>query len=252
MFADLLPLEHVLIALAAVRLRASLALLAACLLGFALQGAATHEQLRKQQGGRPMFEAERVPNDTQLLFMDTDHGFNLAFGAVADRVVARSRGDAYDRALWEHLGRPQAAVYDFDLDGLRAPRVVPFSPVSDWRFEAESMWPASSVRGGWIEPEYVADVCASKRRVLRLHPTAQQRLELQLELWVPAAGRYRVEVLGSGKIDVAGLETHWSRLDGSCPGWASAESALPPGALRLRVYTREEAVLDAFELVPVP
>lgn len=250
MFADVLPLEHILIAVAAVRLRAVSALLAVALLGFALQGAATHQQLRQQQGGRPMFEPGRVPNDVQLLFMDTDHGFNLAFGADERRVVARLRGDAHDRALWEHLGRPNAAVYDFDLNGTREPRLMPFAPGENWRFEAESAWPAASVRGGWIEPVYVLDACSSQGRVLHLHPTPSERLHLQVELWVPLAGAYRLEVAGRGQLEFSGLDTRWTAWSKECSGYQSEVLTLPAGALHLEVNARGEAVLDAFELVP--
>lgn len=252
MFADVLPLEHVLIALGAVRLRAVTAAVAATLLGFALHGAASHQQLRQQQGGRPMFEPERVPDDVELLFMDTDHGFNLAFGSNERRVVARARADAYDRALWEHLGRPKTAVYDFDLNAKRPARLVPFIPSTYWRFEAESAWPASWIRGGWIEPVYVLDACTSEGRLLQLHPSASERLALQVELWVPAAGRYRIDVGGRGPIEFAGIDTHWTAWSRQCPGWQSDVVTLAAGALRLTVNTGTEAVLDAFELVPMP
>ena len=54
-----------------------------------------------------------------LVFVDTDHGFNLGFDpskvdASSAIVVARRRADSNDRLLWESLGRPAAFHYLYD------------------------------------------------------------------------------------------------------------------------------------------
>lgn len=257
MFADVLPLEHVLMGWAAAQLGCARWLPTLLLSGFAFNASAVHGALKRSQGGRPMFESKRVPDQTRLLFMDTDHGFNLAFDPdpKAKLRVARLRGDAYDRALWEHLGRPPASVYAFDLDGRLEPSVHAFVPVKDWRFEAESAWPVLGLKGGWVEPVFSLEPCVSRGRELALHPTSlaeSASLELEVELWVPKPGAYRLQVLGDQSLEITRPVSAWRPEPGVCASQTSGVLSLPLGALHVSLRTRSEAKLDALELIAAP
>ena len=178
LFADLLPLEHVLLAMAIVRLDWVAVALPFSLLGFALHASFAHRSLAERDGGRPMFE-EAVLTQAGiahgLVFVDTDHGFNLGhdpgrFDAERHVVVARYEHDAHDFLLWERLGRPASYRYSFSASGPRGhAEVVPYTP-QQWpfRFEAETEWPPLSVDGGFVQPDF--SPCASGGRGLRLHP----------------------------------------------------------------------------------
>jgi hypothetical protein len=145
-YADVLPVEHALLALGLVAVaaridlaRKTVALIAAALVGFAVHAANGHVALANRDGGRPMFEPDRVADagvTRGLLFIDTDHGWNLAHDPAAASasassgrdtgeglVVARLRNDDHDRLLAEVLGRP-AYVYRFDP----APPAAPLGP----------------------------------------------------------------------------------------------------------------------------
>ena len=151
-FADVLPLEHALMAIgvaivargAAEVARGGAATLALSLLGFAVHAAYDHEQLRARDGGHPMFDREVLasrsldvtpkdgsPPPAALVFFETDHGFALAHDPeTADRaawaleqggkpsgvIVARLRSDDHDRVLYERLGRPSSWIYRFVPD----------------------------------------------------------------------------------------------------------------------------------------
>jgi hypothetical protein len=204
-YADVLPIEHALVALGvlvlAVRLdvvRKALGVLALATAGFAVHAAFGHEALANRDGGRPMFEPDVLAKagfTHGLLFVDTDHAFNLAHDpdALLDRdatehtIVARLRLDDHDRMLDRSLGMPEAYVYRFKNDTsyssvadlTRPPRSIgvlePFvsPPYNDgsWRFEAESDWPPLDQRGGWAEPIWATTTCASNGRALALHMT---------------------------------------------------------------------------------
>ncbi|MET0414019.1 MAG: hypothetical protein ABW217_22105, partial [Polyangiaceae bacterium] len=112
MFADVLPLEHLLLAawLAPLPWRSLAGPLA--LAGFALQTAYDHALLGAREGGRPYFEPrvlEAAGVRRGLVFVPSDHGFNLghepASGVRALELV-RWRGDGHDRVTWEQRGKP--------------------------------------------------------------------------------------------------------------------------------------------------
>src|SRR5205807_281589 len=80
LFADVLPLEHVLLAIALVRLEWTWVALPLCLVGFAVHASFSHRSLAERDGGKPMFEASMLAHEGVshgLVFVDTDHGFNL-------------------------------------------------------------------------------------------------------------------------------------------------------------------------------
>jgi hypothetical protein len=185
LYADVLPLEHTLIALGALAIAARLrrprwagVIVAAALLGFVVRARTDHAQLRDREGGRPMFEPAVVAAagaSDALLFFDTDHGFNLAFDPGASPGAARLRGDALDAMVWEARGRPRALHYRFDVPdggGTAVVSLVTIDP-SEWMppetIEGESLWPAAVQRRAWALPEHAGGTCASAGRWLRVH-----------------------------------------------------------------------------------
>ncbi len=182
MFADVLPLEHALAALGAARVAASHSArrvsldaprtgglaVALSLFGFAVSTGAEHAQLRDRDGGRPMFEPRLAPRET-LLFVGTDHGFNLA-AAYAPGAVARHHGDALDRLAWEARGRPPALLYQYESGATLAPLAFDPSPTDllPLVIEGESLWPPLRQDGAWAWPSYDVPECSSSRRALLL------------------------------------------------------------------------------------
>jgi hypothetical protein len=127
-----------------------------------------------------MFEASRLgpaPSGGLLVFLSTDHGFNLAFDPApgASSVIARRyHGDALDRLAWEALGRPPSVRYELDIresPGVSVPHVVPlaFPDVGPVVIEGESLWPPRAQTGGWALPEWASGTCASASRWLGVH-----------------------------------------------------------------------------------
>ncbi len=191
LFADVLPLEHVLLAIAVVRLRWSAIAVPLSLAGFALHASFSHRALADREGGRPMFEARELSRagvDHGLVFVDTDHGFNLGhepgqFDAQRGLVIARYEHDAHDWLLWNRLARPLSYRYQYNASSsVPLAQLVPYVPAGDpLRFEAEAEWPPLAVHGGWAQPDFFP--CASGGRGLALHPTepaAGMSIELEL------------------------------------------------------------------------
>jgi hypothetical protein len=197
-FADLLPIEHVLLAIALARLRITRFALPLALAGFALHTSAQHRSLRDREGGRPMFEPRELARagiQRGLVFVETDHGFALGFdpGVVSPSngvVIARRRHDDLDSLLWQGLGRPPTYCYEYAPSGRSAhPHVEPCSPLPTGdviRLEGESLWPPTDVRDGWSHPDFLPNACVSRGRGLRLHPNAD---DMTIETALPSVGR---------------------------------------------------------------
>jgi hypothetical protein len=204
LFADVLPLEHVLLAIAVVRLGWTLIGLPLSLVGFALHASFSHRSLAERDLGQPLFDArvlERKGIDHGLVLVDTDHAFNLGHvpgerDAQRHVVVARFHGDAHDRLLWLSLGRPPTYVYEVVPRAARSvTNVYESVPAESPRFEAEAEWPPLAVWGGWVEPVHFG--CGSDNRGLRLHPLgpgAGSAVGLTLELAALGAGPHTVRV----------------------------------------------------------
>lgn len=218
MLADVLPLEHALVGLALAtmgprrgfecwrepdlwsrRLRRTLGVMA---LGFAVGVGADHEALRDREGGRPMFlledlrAAATVP---ELVFVDTDHGFDLAYRAGA--LVARRRGDDLDRLVWEAHGRPAAVDHRYGLGGglvTLTPRTFDPRPTSTLplRLEGESLWPPLEQAAGWAWPTWRVPPCASAQWGLELR--GQGAASVAVALPRAARGRHVVPVVAVG------------------------------------------------------
>jgi hypothetical protein len=202
-YADVLPLEHALIAWALVRLGVARFGAGVALIGFAVHTSHDHRQLADREGGRPMFERKLVADlgvSRGLVFVSTDHGFNLGFDPRSlDRrdglFVARRRYDAHDFVLWDALGRPDAYDYSYDPSGSLGVKLTRFTPdvPGALRFEAESEWPPLSVSGGSVVPAFLP--CASRGRALWLTPSSGERVTARLEV-PPMTGQRRRIGLG--------------------------------------------------------
>ena len=196
-YAEALPFEHVLVAWCLERLRIARFAPAIALGGFALHASFSHRALSEREGGRPMFEPsvlERAGVQRGLVFVTTDHGFNLGHRPEArDLVVARLRSDAHDWWLHEALGRPPAYRYVYDpwSPGSSA-TLEPYLPPRSARFEAEAEWPPFSVRGGWAHPDFPGADCRSGTAALRLVPSGSTAVTVTLEAIAPAEGPHRV------------------------------------------------------------
>ena len=224
LFADVLPLEHVLVALAVARLvsaprylRAAFTVLGLALAGFAVHAAFEHVKLADRDGGRPMFEPDllaRANVTSGLVFVDTDHGFALGHDPEAriknGVVVARLRNDDRDRMLFDALDHPPTFLYKFEIpppgtpavpggppEGQAVPVVVPWAPpasAESLRFEAEADWPVLAQSRGVAMPVFT-DTCASGSRGLMLLPTPLAgHAAATLTVPVPQAGRYSIAV----------------------------------------------------------
>lgn len=215
LFADILPLEHALVAVGLARAawatfeQRALSVLGASLVLFGVHAVHGHLALRARDGGRPMFDADdlaRAGVQKGLVFVDTDHGFALGHEPGANGangiVVARRRDDAHDRLLWERLAEPPSFAYFHAPEGDLA-TVRPFVPAAaqdaagheSWRFEAESDWPPLAQSGGWAWPRWESGSCASGGRVLELVPAASTLAVVRatLSLPVPRAATWQVE-----------------------------------------------------------
>lgn len=209
-YADILPLEHVLAALAVTRFaeraldprsqrRRVAALLALVPLGFFVRGRFEHEALRDREGGRPMFESWRLPQvqGPAILFMDTDHGFNLAFdpdnpsSASTSKPwsVVRYRGDALDLFAWQARGTPTAYRYFFPLGPNDSNvRVEPYAidPRAPLVIEAENLWPPIAQENGYALMPWPNAPCASARRWLVVTPVSSDK-PASVTLGLPAS-----------------------------------------------------------------
>jgi hypothetical protein len=207
-YADILPVEHALIAIALVVFASRVsysrcvgAFVALALAGFALHSVRAQIALADRDGGAPMYEPDvpRAANITHgVVFFDTDHGFDLAYEPGVDPqkglLAARFRDDDHDRLLLDHLGRPPA--YQYKFEGEKS-SIVPWSPSrtddSYWSFESEADWPPLAQSGGWAIPQWMHAACASKKRVLTLFPDGlKHAAEAVIALDVPYPGKWSV------------------------------------------------------------
>jgi hypothetical protein len=271
-YADVLPLEHALVAFALVRTKLARFAPAAALIGFSLHAVHEHEALAEREGGAPMFSANALGNVKQgLVFVRTDHGFLLGFDpksrdARRGIVVARERGDAHDRVLWEGLGKPPAYRYDYDVDR-GTTRVSPFRPdEAALRYEAESEWPPLAIHSGWAHPDFRS--CLSRGQGLHLRTDSKgthvsdDDADTEIEFVAPTRGRYSVSIgwladprteltvtIGGKRYDLAG-----SRLGEGRAGGCFAAPALEAdfsGPVRARFTAVEDVIVDYVELTPL-
>ncbi|HEY8090536.1 MAG TPA: hypothetical protein VIF09_21895 [Polyangiaceae bacterium] len=186
LLAPVIPLEHVLIAMALWRLapaqlgRAAIVTFGLSLAGFAVHAASDHEKLAASDLGRPRYEPDvaREANVTHgLLFFEDDQGFELAFdpGVNASHGIqaARLRNDDHDRLLYDSLGHP--AIHRYSTTSASA-AVTYWTPPGagreDWRFESESDWPPAAVWNGHADAIEATASCVSEGRAIELVPAS--------------------------------------------------------------------------------
>jgi hypothetical protein len=274
LFADVLPLEHVLIAVGVAlvleRTRrprrrthfafASALVCATSMFGFAFHTSYEHVRLRDREGGRPFFEPTvlaRAKVDRGLLFVGTDHAFNLAYDprasdASRDVVVAREFGDERDRLVWERLGRPLAHRYVFDGREASKPAVVPWAPGAEphpYRFEAEAEWPPLEQSGGYFEPVFAQGTCAWGGRLLAVRASTDRPFQGTISFPVPFAGRFRVGVHVASKGEVVARFALQQR--GIDPPLATWSFTPPRRDLMCATLSEEEVNLSGLGLLEV-
>jgi hypothetical protein len=271
-YADVLPLEHALVALALVRTNLSRFAPAAALAGFSLHAVHEHEALAEREGGAPMFSPGALGSVKHgLVFVRTDHGFLLGFDPESRDprraiVVARERGDAHDRVLWEHLGRPPTYRYDYDVER-GTTRVSPVRPdEAALRYEGESEWPPLAVPSGWAHPDFRS--CLSRGQGLHLRADNGRTLRsnsdaiVEIELVAPTPGRYAVSVgwladprtpltviIAGKRHDLTSSRLGEPRV-GACFA-AQAFEADFSGPARARFDARGDLIIDYVELTPL-
>lgn len=254
-YADVLPLEHGLIALALVQLGLERFAPAGLLLGFALSTVHAHSALADREGGRPMFQPRELASIRKgLVFVKTDHGFALGHDPKQHDpqrglVVARGFGDAHDRLLWERLGRPPSFLYDYSVETGRT-RVTAYSPrAATFRWEAEAEWPPLAVTAGWAHPDFRP--CLSEGRGLHLRPTPV--VAVDLELGAPKTDDYGVTLgwladPGSALVvTLAGRSVRVVHGPAGCERTALGSFRLGP-TNRIGVRTETDTHLDYLEL----
>lgn len=256
LFVDVLPLEQVLLGVALQQSSFARYLPSACCLGFALWGSAEHAALATREGGRPMFEKQVWDrNETQngLVFVTTDHGFNLGFdpGVMSNAGssglhVARMRNDGFDAATWTSLGKPPAFIYRFDpsLPDPAHPSIEAYQPPNLQSFSGTSLW-ASPVTGGSTIPVH-------NPAGLRLIPRTQHTLELHVELPVSHDDQYELELqLANPRpstLQVLGWDLVGERRSNNTEILRFGPRFLHAGATSLRLRTKSEATLTRVSL----
>ncbi|HYQ18665.1 MAG TPA: hypothetical protein VEQ58_22980 [Polyangiaceae bacterium] len=257
---EAIPFCQILVARAAWDLRLGWLSALAALAGFGLYARHGHEQLREREGGRPMFEPALLARsgiEHGLVLVGSDHGFNLGRDPSATDprtsvVVARARGDAHDRELYERLGRPPTYRYVYDFSGKRAPHLVRVVPEASRRLEAEAEWPALLTRGSAYPIHFP---CASGSKALRLLPGTAARF------WVPSeTARVAIGWVNTGP-GPSTLRVGWSgtaaseQLLAAGPGCStlSLEAARAESSSALLVeLVSGSGALDFVELEPRP
>ncbi len=208
-FADALPVEHVIVAWFVVhRLlprrpwAAALPrlLLAASLFAFGLRGHNDHAALRDREGGRPMFEAgslDAFAVEPSLLFVDTDHGFGLAFDPGGPLRVARHRGDDLDWLAWQALGAPPAFRHHYDVSTGEA-MLWQVVPKRTGLIAGANLWPPVAQQHAVGEPIRAVQTCVGERSPLRVTATSAQPARVTLELPSGLAGAQIQPVVSRG------------------------------------------------------
>jgi len=267
LFADVLPLEHVLIAIAIARLRCAWFALPLSLVGFAVHASFSHRSLAERDGGAPMFDAQVAPRagvEHGLVFLDTDHGFNLAYDpgsrdATRAVVYARRHDDALDLLLWQRMGRPPAFAYDWKRLALTPEASLEARANQPLVFEAEQQWPPTVIRGGWIEPVYF-DCDFAQHRGLRFHPVGPAGVSMAVELAAPDSRPHSLRIRwfrGPGPETVIRLRGSTFEQQLSIPSGAEGCANIESQAIQLgteftkiEVQASRPGILDSVEVRP--
>jgi hypothetical protein len=248
LLADILPVEHALVALAIAGLwpgvaigRKALAFLALACAGFAVHAVNGHIALAKEGNGRPAYDPDvaREGNVQHgLLYFESEEGFDLAYEPDVTPshglLAARFRGDDHDRLLYDRLGHPATHKY-LDLAGAPAQAAfwVPPAPSTsaaygeEWRFESESDWPPLAQKDGRAAAVTVSTPCASEGAVLTVTPTGSRPARVEIDLQSPRSTRWTIVPRvfqrggpGKGKLTVLGGDVvqEWTFTDEPAAG----------------------------------
>lgn len=259
LYAELLPLQHLLLAVALASFGAEWMAVPLAAIGFSVWSATQHRALSEREGGRPMYEpavleARGITN--ALVFVNTDHGFDLGFvprtSAASSPIVARGRGDAFDYTTWVNLGKPEAYRYTFDpyrADSL--PALTRFTPEPNSTFLGSSLWPPVTSDFGSVSPEF-AHACGTPG--ISLHPTTSLSQQTRVELWVSTPGEYRLELRSERPIAIS--DWPWAVDDSGtvtegCLSRVTEGRRLALGPLPLTLVAEQSATLASIELTPV-
>ena len=200
--ADVLPVQHALIALALVLAvppgwlaSAAAATVAFALAGFGVHTSHEHARIAAAGLGRPHYEPDvaREAGATHgLLFFDEDEGYELAHdpGATASHnvVAVRIRGDDHDRLLFDLLGRPPTHRHVSSRSGHTVSSWTPNGSGDTWRFEAEADFPPAAASDPAVGHAEVVDAlgsCASDAHALAIVPRGEADASVTIELPVP-------------------------------------------------------------------
>lgn len=258
LYAELLPLQHALLAAALVSLAAGWLAVALPLLGFSLWSASQHEALAEREGGRPMYEPTVLENAGVvggLVFANTDHGFNLGFepdvNPSSAPMVLRLRGDALDYATWMNSGQPESYRYSFEpFQPSSTPQLLPHRPVPSATFFGANLWPPMWSEFGAATPTLGGE-CGPG---LSLHPAGGAPQRTRVQLWVVTPGYYQIAVRSEGDVNVV----DWSLTavapprSPNCSLRMGAARWLDSGPLVTTLSNNEPATLGSIELVPTP
>lgn len=255
LLVDVLPLEHVLAAVTLTRLHMTSGAWVLPLTGFACFGETEHQALSKREGGRPMFEVEQLERagvERGIVFVATDHGFNLGFephsSPHATPLVVRRRNDAFDNAVLEHWGNPVSYRYDFDpFHSGASPRLTPWTPPPQPTFSGSSLWPPLESQGGGTTFTHYTP--CGNGAALQLHP-AQGAQWIDVEVWTREPGLHRIEWLGDGPMEVAEWGLSAETAEGACTRRVSVPRRVEAGPQRLRVYARRSTSLVELSIQP--
>jgi hypothetical protein len=267
LFADVLPVEHLLLAGLFCRLRLEHLALSLMLLGFGVRQSHAQRKLAAREGGAPMFQPELLRKagiERGIVFVDSDHGFNLGYTPGQALVVARYRGDANDHLIWQQLNTPNSYRYRYDPTTPNSNvTITAYTPSPSPRVQAQSLWPPFEVTGGWVKPEPLVGSCRPGASGLLAITTADsQAVSVRLRAWSATAGRFRL-ALGLHKKNgprggrlVAGVRLNGAAIAGkpaedACGDWTSTQGTpLHRGPVSLELDLLDRVVLDHFELLP--
>lgn len=170
------------------------------LLGFAFNAHTDHELLRDREGGRPMWlpsDVASLPSDA-VVFVDTDHAFNLALDPTRPHTLVRYRADLSDTFV-PLAGRP-AFQHHYDV-ATGAVEVSPYEPAhAADRLCASSLWPPTAQLGAFVLPVDADGPCGL---ALEVHPVAQEPA-IVLALPAALAGRtVSIDAVGALVVELA-------------------------------------------------
>jgi len=256
---EAIPFCQILVAKAACDLRVGWLAPPIALAGFALHARHAHEELRDREGGRPMFEpavVARAGLKHGLLFVTTDHGFNLGHDpgvtdVNAGLLVARAHDDAHDRELYDALGQPRSYRYVYDFKGRKPPHLTEYVPRATARTEAEAEWPALVERGNAYPIHYP---CASQGKALRLLPATRSTFKVEAAAPVGLEIGWVATSSALTKLRVAWPDAPGVELSAPGPGCLSWRVPGPPPSsaplLSVELVAGEGALdyLEALEL----